>query len=520
MLALPKKVPVFVLPTRLDSRPVPPESKCQAHSSPGRLSERAARASLWSLASQGSQQVVAILAFLFLSRWLSPADYGLAGMAMSVTGVLAIAGDTGVVAALVRQAEIDEVAEATGFWVGLVGAVVLATIAVLAAPLLAWYFADARIEPLAVAMGLNFLLAAPGRVSTAKLVKRLDFSVLARISLTASFSGLAAGIVVARSGGGAWALFAQMAATFATQAALVILRAPYRASPRMFSRAKATEIVSFGSGMTGFLLAVTAARSGDAVLGGRFLGPSPLGLLSMGTKVVVIPVQRLSGALAGVFMPAYLELEDAGRGRAFSRALNLTVLVSFPVSLGIFAVAPEITALLPARWFGVAPTLRMLALGTLLEPLGWYSYAVLSAQGRSNALLRLGLLLIPVGWGGSLLGSIAGSAVWLALASAVWSGVSALGMAALIWKPLGLGQSGMRRLAIPLAAALLMIVAVRFVLAATATAGRPAGLAIGVLTGLAAYGIALFTVLRSDFDQLADLLKRALKGRRIAYTRD
>jgi hypothetical protein len=52
----------------------------------------------------------------------SPADYGLAGMAAAISGVLAIAGDTGVVASLVRQPEIDEEAEATGFWVALAGA--------------------------------------------------------------------------------------------------------------------------------------------------------------------------------------------------------------------------------------------------------------------------------------------------------------------------------------------------------------------------------------------------------------
>ncbi len=471
---------------------------------------RAARASLWSLAGQGGQQLVGVLSFLLLARWLSPADYGLAGMAAAVSGVLAIAGDTGVVASLVRQPDIDEVAEATAFWVALAGAAVLAGVVAASAPLLAWYFADTRIAALALAMGLNFLLAVPGRVSTAKLAKQLDFSRLARVGFVASLSGLLAGVLIARKGGGAWALYAQMATTFAAQAALLVASAPYRVSVAKFSREKAASLATFGSEMTGFLLAVTLARTGDTVLGGRLIGPAPLGLLSMGAKLGVVPVQRLSGALSSVFMPAYFEMAEGSRGAAFSRALSLTAVVTFPVSLGIFAVAPEVVAFLPARWSGLVPTLRILSVGTLVEPLAGYSFAVLSAQGRSTALFRLGLLLVPIGWVGSLFGGLAGSAKWLAAASVAWSAANAVGMAALIWRPLALNRSIVRRLAVPLVAALTMAGAVRAVLTVTETDGRRMGLVVGVATGALIYGLALCTVLRADRDRLVDLLRGAL----------
>lgn len=471
---------------------------------------RTARASLWSLAGQSGQQLVGLFSFLLLARWLSPADYGLAGMAAAVSGVLAIAGDTGVVAALVRQPDIDEGAEATGFWVALAGAAILAAVVAASAPLLAWYFADTRIAPLALAMGLNFLLAAPGRVSTAKLAKQLDFSRLARVGFVASLSGLLAGVVIARRGGGAWALYAQMATTFAAQAALLVASAPYRISMRQFSRKKAANLATFGSEMTGFLLAVTVARTGDTILGGRLVGPAQLGLLSMAAKLGVVPTQRLSGALSSVFMPTYFEVAEGSRGAAFSRALGLTAVVAFPVSLGIFAVAPEVVALLPARWSGLVPTLRILSVGTLVEPLAWYSFAVLSAQGRSKTLFRLGLLLVPIGWIGSLLGGLAGLAEWLAAASVAWSAAHAVGMAALVWRPLALNRSIIWRLAVPLMAALTMAGAVRAVLAVTDTDGRRVGLVVGVATGVLIYGLALCTVLRADRDRLIDLLRGAL----------
>lgn len=477
------------------------------------LAVRAARASLWSVAGQGGQQFVGVLSFVLLTRWLSPSDYGLAGMAAAVSSVLAIAGDTGVVAGLARQREIDGVAEATGFWVSLGGSIVLAAATAAAAPILSWYFSDDRIGPLSVAMGLNFVLSAPGRVPTAKLVKQLQFSLLARLSFAASVCGLVLGAAVACRGGGAWAIYAQTAATLGVQTVLLVAIVPYHASRREFSKGRAAELAAFGSGMTGFLLALTMARSGDAILGGRLVGPQPLGLLSMATKLGGVPVQRLSSAVASVFMPAHLEIAEEGRGAAFARALTLTEVVTFPVSLGVFAVAPEVVAFLPDRWFGLVPTLRILALGTLVEPIAWFSFAVLSGEGRTRELLKLGLTLVPIGWAGSLLGALGGSGAWLATAWAVWNVIYALAMANLVWKPLGLGQSPILRGLVPLLAGLAMVGGVRAVLSATDTAGRAMGLLVGATTGVVIYGVALVTVMRDELNRLVDLTKGAFKRR-------
>jgi hypothetical protein len=52
---------------------------------------------------------------------------------------------------------------------------------------------------------------------------------------------------------------------------------------------------------------------------------------------------------------------------------------------------------------------------------------------------------------------------------------------------------------------------VRLALSLTSTAGRPAGLFLGVAAGILVYALALVTILRPEFMQLVELAKGTLR---------
>jgi PST family polysaccharide transporter len=476
------------------------------------LATRAARSSLWSVLGHLGQTALGLLAFALLSPVLTPTDYGLVGMATAISGLLSVLGDAGMIAALVRSAEIDEVSEATAFWLALACAASLTAISLAIAPVLGWFYGDHLVTRLALALALSFLFAVPYRVSFAKLMKALQFKTLTLTSLAATGAGVAVALGVAHLGGGAWALVAQTLTTLGVQSLLMVLAAPYCATLGAFSLERGRKLVAFGGRMGSYSLSMTLSRMGDSVLGGRYVGATAVGLVGMGVKLIGMPAQRVSNALASVFLPTVLELDRERQGWAFTRALRLTGLLIIPLCAGVFAVAPEFVKLLPSRWGGLTNTLRLYALGSLLEPISNYSLAILMAQGRAGALLRLALLLVPIGWGGTLLGVWRCSAEWLVVGWIMWNGVSVLAMLAM----LRLGRAVSSALSGPLLAGAAMVVAVRIALLATGTADRLPGFPIGVLTGVACYGLTLATFLRADAKRLIQLLKLALRRSRPA----
>src|SRR5688572_29882215 len=119
---------------------------------PGALADRAARSSLWSVLAQMAQLIVGVLAFLLFAPLLSPAEYGMVGLAATITGFLGVVGDGGIIAALLRQGEIDSRTRSTAFCVSLVGGLALTALAALCAPLLGWFYGDTKVTWMALAL--------------------------------------------------------------------------------------------------------------------------------------------------------------------------------------------------------------------------------------------------------------------------------------------------------------------------------------------------------------------------------
>lgn len=478
------------------------------------LGARAVGSGAWSLIGQVFQVVLGLVSFAFLTRWLTPSDYGVLGMAATVTGFLGVVGDSGMTNAVMRLEHIDETAEATAFWLSLAGGTVLAVVSAIAAPILALFYKDRSVTWVALAMAATFILAVPMRVPTARLSREMRFRELTVIGMLSSTGAIAVTLVLASRGFGVWALVAQTLLAYVLQGTLTVAVRPTKIDPRLWSRAKARALGSVGSKLSGFSLAVTVGRALDNVLAGRYLGSAALGLMGMGTKLVQLPVDRLSGTMYSVFLPASVEMaDDLRRARALSSALRLGLILVGPFALGATAIAPEIVAILPARWAGLAPVLRIYALTTLASPIGYLAMAVLVADGRATALLRMAIALIPVSWAAALLGAWSRSVIGMVLAWSFSTVTGSVVLVVLIWKKLRLGLDFWTAILVPTIVSAVMALAVRFTLAVLTLGGTRTGFVVGAATGALFYAALAWLTMRSDLQRVGQLLSTAIRAR-------
>jgi O-antigen/teichoic acid export membrane protein len=489
-------------------RPAPSEPKAP-------LAVRAVSSSVWNMTSQAFQTVLGLISFAFLSRWLTPADYGLLGMAATVSSFVGIIGDVGVSSNIIRIRDLDEAAESTAFWLSIIGGSVLALITAISGPIIARFSRNDAITILTLGLAATFLLAAPGRVSNAKLVRELRMRTNTIIVVVSNLGGTILVIIMAYRGFGTWALICQTGANFTLQSILTWIACPPRLRLGAFSRERSREFAKFGSQLSGYGLATTAARALDNVLAGRLLGSAAVGFMTMGMKLVYYPIDRLCGAIYWVFLPTSAEIDNVPQlARAFQSATRLLFIVVGPFACGAAAVAPEFVTLLPHKWLGLAPVIMAYSLTTLALPLNALSLAVLVSIGRADVMLRTAVALIPVCWLGALVGSLSGSVLIMVYA---WSFAICLSTATVfqfVWRHLQFTRKFWSILVAPLVVSFSMALGIRVVLQLTGLRGHHSGFALGVVVGALLYVALGWVPLRGDAFHAIGLLRQAMVRRR------
>lgn len=501
---------------------MPEERAQQVEQAPERapvpLVAHAVRSSVWSVLGQFAQFSIGLISAALMTRWVAPAEYGLVAMAGVLSGVLSVVGDAGVSTALMTRKTVDSSGEATGFWLSLGGGVVLAAVCAAPAPILAGYYHEPRITALAVALALGFVVAAPGRVPLALLIKEMRFASWSMINVASSAVGLACGIGLAIRGVGAWSLVAQNLVAFGSQSLLGVLVRPFTVRPSKVSLRTARELATFGSQVSSYSLANTVARVFDNLLGGRWVGPAGLGLMSIAIRVFVTPIGRLCCVVSNVFLPTLVSLSDgAARARAFTGVVRITALVTFPISVGTAAIAGEIETLFPARWAGLAGPLRVFGAGSLVDAVSWYAIAVLLASGRARSLMLMAIALVPASWIAVVIGASRGTANGLAAGWVVWNVLQAAVATYLVSREFPLGREFWAGMLRPLIAAGIMGAIVRVLLTVTHLDGSSTGAVLGAGVGALAYSALALTMMRSDVMRLMSLLGSAWLGRKAAH---
>ena len=374
----------------------------------------------WSGAAKWTAQVVAWVSTLFVARLVTPADFGVVGMAWLYLGFVAVGTEFGIGSAVVTMRELsarqlhqlNTVAIALG-----VGAAGLSV--ALAVPL-ARFFDEPRLAAVVAVLSASALIAGSKVVPAALLQKELQFRRLAM------FEGASAVIValgtlgLAIAGLGYWALVFGSLAGAIVHVSLVV-----RSRPLPLGWPRGADIgpaVSFSRDMLVSRLSWYAYDNADFLIAGKVLGTSPLGAYRLAWTFASMPLDKLV-SLVGRVTPAVLSSVQNDRAELRRYVLRITEAVSlavFPASVGLALVADDfVQALLGDKWLAAVWPLRILAAYTCVRGVTPIWSQVLMVTGDTRFLMSvsgLGALTLPLGfWVGSHWGLIGIASAWVVL---------------------------------------------------------------------------------------------------------
>lgn len=374
------------------------------------LTVRTTRGFLWMGSSQLLAQLFHLGIRIVLARLLAPEAFGLMAMTLVFLTFLEIIVNLGLGAALVHRQDLTPAHRSSAFWVGGLFSLVLCAVTLAGAPLLAAFYRTPDLVPVIRALGFTFLLGFPQITYQALLQRDMQFRTIAVARLAGLLLGGGAGISLAWSGAGVWALVADHLIKALVVSTVLMRLSPW--APRlMISREAFLDLWVFARPMaaTSFLNFVT--RSLDNVLIGRYLGSQALGFYAVSYQAVLIPLQYIGRPVATVTFPAFAEMQDDLRRcrRAYLKALRLILLTAWPIAgVGIFLAADLVPWVLGPRWVPATEPLRWLsAVGCLQAPMS-LSPSIFGGLGRPDLNLRLTVvylaltsaaIIVGISWG-------------------------------------------------------------------------------------------------------------------------
>lgn len=462
----------------------------------------------WSTASQGGRQVVQLITTIVLARLLVPADFGLVSMAMVFVGFVFVFADLGTAAAVIQREDLSEALLSSVFWanvaVGLLASVTLFT----ASPLLAAFYEEQKVVPILQVLSVSFLVTGLGISHRALLERGLAFGKLARLEVVAGLSGSVAGIGAALLGLGAWSIVCQTLVVTTATTLLLWAVSPWRPALR-FDWGELKSVAGYSLNLTGFNGFNYLIRNVDYLLIGRYLGAQDLGYYTLAYRLLLYPVQNVASVISRVMFPAFSRMQDDERfRRAYLRVVGVIAMITFPMMLGLWALAgPFVLALFGPHWRPVVILLMILVPVGMFQSVGTTVGVIYTAKGRTDWMLRWSLLaglvvmaafLVGLRWG-----TVGVAAAYTAASLVLFYPSFAI--------PFRLISLPVRDLFVvlwrPLASGLLMLVAV-LGLTVALPAGTASGwvLATAVPAGVAVYLTASRLINRKQMSEIVSLL--------------
>ena len=325
-------------------------------------------AALWAMGAQYVVFAATFVTSVLISRFfLVPAEVGLFGIALSAAMLVSIFQDFGITRYIAGQPNLAEEEISTCFSVSILFSLAIG-LAILA---LAWpaaaFYGDERLFSVFAVIAGSYLLAPLGIVPAAVLQRDMAFKALFLVNVGAAIANAAVTIALAAAGWSAlslaWGLVAQQAVRGLFGIWLSGRRPPF--PPRL---AGARPVLRFGSGSS--LLSLSGAigmRTPELIIG-RILDFAAVGLFGRATALSGHLRLLVSGAIGGVFFPAFARLRDNGEDLAapYLRVVSGYSAFTWPAMAFLAAAStPLVLMLYGETWAGVAPLLMWIALSEI-----------------------------------------------------------------------------------------------------------------------------------------------------------
>jgi PST family polysaccharide transporter len=356
-----------------------------------------ARKAAANAASLGASQLGRILltfaSAVVIARLLSPDEYGVVAMAAPVIGFIGMFQELGLGAAAIQSKTLTTQESSSLFWINIVASAVVAAALLALAPLAALFYHDVRAGYVTAAGAVGAIISAFAIQHATLLNRDMRFAMISIIEFANALASFVVAALLAVWLRSYWSLIlGSITGTF-LQTVLTWRSTKWRPNLRP-SFSEGRRFLRFGGNVTGYNVVNFALRNADNIMIGKVAGSVQLGLYDRSYKLMMMPLQSLSGPMYRLLMPMLSHMQDDPERyrRTFVFTVRALGLVAIP---GIAIAAALSDRLMPFvlgdRWASAGPIFFWLGLAGLFNPIANLTGVLFVTTSRSAAYFRWGL---------------------------------------------------------------------------------------------------------------------------------
>ncbi len=481
------------------------------------MEHRLARPVFWLVWSRGVLQAISFISTLFVTRLLSPQEFGLMALASFWVGTVALLSEMGLGDTIVQFRDLEKGELNACFWLALGVAITGYVSLYIMAPLIAgWLTVPALTKILRVA-GLSLPFTAIATVPDSLLRKGLRLDKVSQAEILSALAVIPVVLGMAWAGAGVWALIAGVLLKPLIQGFATFWFVQWWPGLRIGSGRLKT-LLSFGLTTLGARICWSLYQQTDTLVLGKIAGEVAVGSYSVGKELATLPLSKVAVVLNQLAFPVMAEAQKdrTALRNSLLRSVRLLTWATFPLCTGLLLVAPDfVEVLLTAKWQSTTPVIQILCIYALFRSFDILLPPLLISRYRTQLLLTFNLITLGVMplafWAGAVWSSSLGTAAaWVIVYPLVRIKLvhEALHEAGISWR---LFWSQLRP---PTTATLIMAGAVlllRWRLLSYGDGFASTRLILSVLTGASVYATVFFMIggsTRKEFQQVAEWMLR------------
>ena len=249
--------------------------------------------------------LIAFLTNVIVARELTPAELGLFAISLAMTGLLDALREGGVNAYIIQHKTGGLNVLQSAFTAAVVLSALSAVLLFGAAPLAGEFFNASDIKWLLWTIGLGFLLYPFAATLMASLQREMRFRALLGIEVTASLVQSGVTLALLFTGFGVFSLAIAIVAAGAARAILSFWVIPDLKRFRI-NIAGMSSVLRFSAIATGSLILEQIKNGAFAVIAGRMIGPTPVGLADR-SKALISLYDKVIAGMYPVLLPAFAD---------------------------------------------------------------------------------------------------------------------------------------------------------------------------------------------------------------------
>lgn len=359
----------------------------------GSIVTRITRSARWAFVESLLSATASLGTVLVLARFVGPAEFGRAGIAVAISAIIQSLLLGGMTDAIVRAPSTHTRLTDSVFWavlgLGTCGTAIIAGIGMVTS---IWWH-DPRLGTLIAVQGMTTLAVAAAAVPTGLLLRKMRTRALVNRTAMSKLAGLAASVGFAFAGYGAWAvvlgnLFAQ---GFGLLQLLANMRAPrWRVDDPALAQTLQLGVLAGAQQTLG-----TLTTRGFVLTFGIVYGAHAVGLFNFALRLVEESCGLVITTLRRVTITSFAAAKRSGVDMKplFVRGTNVIAYATAPLFLGGAAVASDAVELLfGPQWLGAVPALQLMLCMWVLRSTRMLVNAIMVVDGRQRALVGFGLI--------------------------------------------------------------------------------------------------------------------------------